>query len=117
MKQTSLRRKLGNFALAVTPRPLWNVYLRARGLPQRNPWRTFGRMQTCADATPLFTGRFAELHERYRGLEPFGGEDYAHPDHGGHAYNGDIAMAARCAGMALDDALWRCFESQMRARQ
>jgi hypothetical protein len=62
-------------------------------------------------------GRFAELHERYRGLDPFGGEDYAHPDHGGHTYNGDIAMAARCAHMTLDDALWRCRDSQMRARQ
>jgi hypothetical protein len=78
---TSLKRKLGKFALAVTPRPIWNVYLRHRGLPQTYAWRAFGKMQTSADARPLFEGRFAELHDRYRKLDPFGGEDYYRYQH------------------------------------
>lgn len=28
MKRTSLRRNLGKIALTVTPRPIWNAYLR-----------------------------------------------------------------------------------------
>jgi len=33
-------------------------------------------MGTSANAKPLFEGRFAEIHERYRGLNPFTGDAY-----------------------------------------
>jgi hypothetical protein len=33
-------------------------------------------MGTTANAKPLFEGSFAEIHERYRGLNPFVGDDY-----------------------------------------
>jgi hypothetical protein len=41
----------------------------------------------------------------------------AHPDYCGDGYNNDIARAARCADMTLDDGLSRGGGSQMQARQ
>jgi hypothetical protein len=67
---TSLKRKLGNVALAVTPRPIWNVYLRARGLPQVRPERVFDHMRTIADPAPLLTGRFAAIQNKYNTVNP-----------------------------------------------
>jgi hypothetical protein len=41
----------------------------------------------------------------------------AYPDYGGGGYNRDIAMAARCADITLDDVLSRGDDSQTRAWQ
>jgi hypothetical protein len=71
-----MKRTLSAAAQAITPPIIWNAYLRARGLVQARPWRTFGNMQTCIDARQLTEGRFAELHDRYRSLDPFSGEAY-----------------------------------------
>jgi hypothetical protein len=79
MKRTSLRRNLGKIALTVTPQPIWNAYLRTRGLPQTYRWRAFGKMQTCADAAPLLDGRFTEIHDRFCDLNPFNGEGFRYP--------------------------------------
>jgi len=70
-----MKRMLSAAAQSITPPIIWNAYLRARGLGQTS-WCDFGNMQTCMDTKPLFEGRFAELHNRYRELNPFGGEAY-----------------------------------------
>lgn len=71
-----MRRALSAAAYSITPPIIWNAYQRARGLAQTHPWSEFGNMQTCMNAKPLIEGRFAELHDRFRGLNPFGGESY-----------------------------------------
>jgi hypothetical protein len=71
-----MKRALSAAAYSITPPIIWNAYLRARGLRQTHPWREFGNMQTCMDTKPLVEGRFAELHDRHRELNPFGGEVY-----------------------------------------
>jgi hypothetical protein len=61
---------------SVTPPVIWDAYLRLRGIGRNQPWRQFKRMATCADTKALFTGKFAEIHEKYRGLNPFAGDSY-----------------------------------------
>jgi hypothetical protein len=56
---------------AVTPPILWNAFQRFRGLGQRYPRLEFGQFSTIANAAPILEGRFAELFERYRALDPF----------------------------------------------
>jgi hypothetical protein len=67
-----MKRKLSGFVRSITPRPVWNAYLRARGLDvhQVHPWRTFGLMATRSDPGPLLKGRFADLYARYASIDP-----------------------------------------------
>lgn len=65
-----MKRKLSDIVRSAAPRPLWNAYLRARGLGQIHSWRTFDYMATRADPRPLFEGRFAELYAKYSSLDP-----------------------------------------------
>jgi hypothetical protein len=60
---------------SLTPPILWNAYLRMRGFRQRFPWQQFGFMGTCANAEPLFEGKFAEIYDKYRSLDPFVARD------------------------------------------
>jgi hypothetical protein len=60
----------------ITPPVIWDAYLRLRGLGQNHPWRQFKKMATCADATPLFKGKFAKIHNKYRALNPFAADTY-----------------------------------------
>src|SRR5262249_41706879 len=71
-----IKRTLFQAAHAVTPPILWNAYLRARGLTQYHAWQQFKNVGTVADTKPLFSGRFAELHDRYKNLNPFSGDSY-----------------------------------------
>jgi hypothetical protein len=67
-----MKRKLSGVVRSITPRFIWNAYLRSRGLGvhQIHPWRTFGLMATRADAGPLLEGRFAELYAKYSTIDP-----------------------------------------------
>lgn len=65
-----IKQKLSGIVRSVTPRPVWNAYLRARGLEQIHPWRTFGYIASRANTQPLFEGRFAELYAKYSSLDP-----------------------------------------------
>jgi hypothetical protein len=65
-----IKRKLSGLVRSVAPLPVWNAYLRARGLGQVHSWRTFGYMATRADPRRLFEGRFAELYAKYSSLDP-----------------------------------------------
>jgi hypothetical protein len=67
----TLKHALSRAARQATPRPIWNMYLRARGLPQVPQTRHFDGISTAADPTPLLSGRFAALHEQYIKLNPF----------------------------------------------
>ena len=59
-----MKRKISKAIRAITPRPVWNAYLRARGLEahQTHPWRTFiafvmtatGVPEAEADSIPIF---------------------------------------------------------------
>jgi hypothetical protein len=60
----------------ITPPIVWDAYVRYRNLGRSFPWFDFDRMATCSDPKPLIAGRFAEIHNKYRGLDPFTGETY-----------------------------------------
>src|SRR4051812_5448647 len=55
---------------ALAPLPIFNAVQRLRGLPQERPWRGFAQMQTKTNIAPLIEGRFAEIYERFSGLDP-----------------------------------------------
>lgn len=65
-----IKRKLSRIVRSVTPLPVWNAYLRARGQEQVHSWRTFGNIATTADPRRMFEGRFAELYAKYSSLDP-----------------------------------------------
>jgi hypothetical protein len=74
-----MKRLLSRAAYSITPPIIWNAYLRMRGLGQTRPWQQFKNMATYSNTKPLFEGRFAEIHERYRALNPFAGDGYRYP--------------------------------------
>jgi hypothetical protein len=65
-----VKRQISAALHSVLPRAIFNALQRARGLPERFPWREFGQMSTCANAKPLFEGKFDELYSRHRTLDP-----------------------------------------------
>lgn len=86
-----VKRKLSGIVGSVTPLPLWNAYLRARGLGRVHPLRTFGNIATRADPTPMFEGRFAELYARYSSLDP-----NIDPEKGRYAHYCNCFFASLC---------------------
>ncbi len=71
-----MKRMLSAAAQSITPPVIWNTYLRARGLRQTYPWRFFKNMGTCTNVKPLFDGKFAKIHDKYRALNPFAADTY-----------------------------------------
>jgi hypothetical protein len=71
-----MKQALSAAARLLTPPIIWSAYQRFRGLAQVHPWIEFKLMATSADTKPLFRGRFAEIHERYRGLNPHVADTY-----------------------------------------
>jgi len=59
------------FLQSITPPVIWNVCQHRRGRGGVFPWREFGNVATCANSKPLLEGQFAELYEKYYGLDPF----------------------------------------------
>lgn len=86
-----VKRKLSSIVRSVAPLPVWNAYLRARGLGHRHPWRTFGYMASCADPGPLYEGRFSELYAKYRSLDPT-----ADPEQGRYVHYCSCLFASLC---------------------
>ena len=70
------RRKLSKAAWWITPPIIWEQYLRLRKLGHVFPWQTFRTMATAIDPKPLLVGRFADIHNKFCGLDPFTGEAY-----------------------------------------
>jgi hypothetical protein len=74
-----IKDKLSRAARLVTPPIIWDAYLRVRNLGRERPWFIFRNMGTNVDTKPLFEGRFAEIHDRYCGLNPFVSDSYRYP--------------------------------------
>ena len=66
-----MKKTLSAIAQSLAPPVLWKTYLRLRGLPGTSTWREFGNIITCTHSKPLLDGKFAELYEKYRKLDPF----------------------------------------------
>jgi hypothetical protein len=60
---------------SVMPPVIWRAIQRMRGLASMSPWREFGAMATCANASPILSGKFADLYREYRPLDPHLGEE------------------------------------------
>jgi hypothetical protein len=66
----AVKRQLSRVAYQLTPPILWNAYLRARSLKQRNTEHQFDNVRTVADPTPVLNGRFGAIHDRYYSINP-----------------------------------------------
>jgi hypothetical protein len=70
-----LNQKLAAFVQQIAPPVVWNAYQRMRRRAIISPSREFGSMATYAGCKPLLKGRFAELYEKYRSLNPLMGQE------------------------------------------
>ena len=65
-----MNQALSGFVQSLTPPLVWDLYMRARGLGDRHPWRQFRLMMTSANPQPLFGGRFGAIYDKYQSLDP-----------------------------------------------